>query len=536
MLHKFPLRRSLYAGVAASLLGTLAFSDQLVVSDTINLQTTNWQDTLTIPQFNTSQGVLNSVSIRFETNIAGIIGVENTSPNPQSLTATLQATITLQAPNMTPLLVSVPSSPVTPPPLAPFDGAIDFGGASGFTSPLLTDDDVQTINIPPDVAVTLADFQGAGSLVFPVAAQGSSFFTGNTGNEASLFQLQAGARLVVTYDFTGKREECVPVARDVPGSLLLFPRFDNRPNNLTLITVTNTNCDFTEEGLQSYAGTVDVEFVYIGRYGPNNIDLPCLETNITRRLTPCDTISVITRFDNPNAERGFLYVFAKDPQTGQAIVWNYLIGQALYIGGGALTDEPSRDALNARVFLGIGREGAPTDVDADGIRDLDGIEYSPAPDEILIPRYLGQDNMEGKGMGPQFRSRLVLVGLSGGSQFTTIVYILGYNDNEVPFSNQYSFRCWDDPELLDISGSFSEQFLDSSDNAPDEIIGAPSKEAGWIRIDGQQAFSTQDVINDPAIYAVLFERAGPYVVCDLPWELCSQTNGDLFPNGIFAEQ
>jgi hypothetical protein len=59
MLQQSPLRRSLFAGAAASLLGTLSFGNQLVVSDTIPLQLTNWSDTLTIPQFNTSQGVLN---------------------------------------------------------------------------------------------------------------------------------------------------------------------------------------------------------------------------------------------------------------------------------------------------------------------------------------------------------------------------------------------------------------------------------------------------------------------------------------------
>src|SRR5690606_27636338 len=100
----------------------------------------------------------------------------------------------------------------------------------------------------------------------------------------------------------------------------------------------------------------------------------------------------------------------------------------------------------------------------------------------------------------------------------------------------YSFRCWDDPKLSEIGGQFDEEFLDTTENAPDEIIGATQKESGWIRIDGQVAFSDADVISDPAIYAVLFERFGQYVVCDLPWELCSQTNGDLFPNGIFDEK
>jgi len=538
MFNQSPMRRSLYAGAAASLLGTLSFANQLVVSDSIPLQLTNWGSTLTVPQFNPSQGVLNSVSIRIEADIAGTIGAENTSPNPGNLVATLTGTITVVSPgDGTTLLTASPSESFAPPPLTAFDGVTDFGGTSGFTSPLLTDSESMTVTIPPDTnGLDLAAFQGVGDVTFPVAAQGNSAFAGSNGNEASFFQLQAGARLIVTYNFTPPDEECVPVGRDVPGSLLLFPRFDNRPNNLTVVTVTNTNCNFEPGPGQLLAGTVDVEFVYIGRYGQGGSDLPCLETNITRRLTPCDTITVVTRFDNPNYERGFLYAFAKDPQSGQAIVWNHLIGQALFIGGGALDDEPTRDALNARVFLGIGRQGSTTDDDGDGIRDLDGIEYSPAPDEILIPRFLGQDGQQGKESVATFRSRLVLVGLSGGSQFTTVAYILGYNDNEVPFSRQYSFRCWDDPKLSDISGQFDEDFLDTTENAPDEIIGATQKESGWIRIDGQVAFSDADVINDPAIYAVLFERFGQYVVCDLPWELCSQTNGDLFPNGIFDEK
>jgi hypothetical protein len=539
MLQQFP-SRSLLATAAASLLGTLGFANQVTVSDCIPLQTTNWNDTLTIPQFDPSLGVLNSVTLRFETNIEGQVFVQNRSPNPQTLGATLSAGLTLLAPDgITTLLSTAPSTPVSIPTLSAFMGLPtdppNFNPPTGYTSPVLSAADNDQVGIPPESGfLTLANFQGNGTITFPTAAQGASVFNGNNGNEIGQFALRAAACLVVTYDFTPPFEECVQGARDVPGSLLLFPRYDNRPNNLTLVTVTNTNCDFAQGPGQLFAGTVDVEFVYIGRYGPNNTDLPCFETNITRRLTPCDTISVVTRVDNPNAERGFLYVFAKDPQSGQAIVWNHLIGQALFIGGGALTEEPTRDALNARPFLGIGRQGSTTDDDGDGIRDLDGIEYSEAPDEILIPRFLGQDPAGDKA-GGQFKSRLVLVGLSGGSQFTTLVYILSYNDNEVPTSDQYAFRCWDDPKLSDISGSFDESYLDSTTNAPLEIIGADDKESGWIRIDGQIAFTDADEIQDPAIYAVLFERFGPWVVCDLPWELCTQDNGDLFPNGLFEE-
>jgi hypothetical protein len=533
-----PLGRSLAASLAASLLGTASFANQIQVSDQVPLTTTNWIDTLTIPQFDPSQGVLNFVTVRLEANIEGRVRVQNLSPdlNPNELSATQTASIIVQTPNGLSELLNVnPTIQVNIPQLAPGNPGdpLTFTPPTGYDSGLLTDSEQSLLGLPPDLAnLTLADFQGLGTLTFPVAATGNSFFTGSTGNEASQFELRAAARIVVTYDFTPPREECIPVARDIPGSLLLYPRFDNRQNHLTLVTVTNTNCDFSQGPGTLLNGTVDVEFVYIGRYGPGGQDLPCLETNRTRRLTPCDTITLTTRFDNPNVERGFLYVFAKDPQTGQAIVWNHLIGQAMFFSGGSLEDDSVRDALNARSFLGIGPERTPTDHDGDTHRDLDGVEYSEAPDQILIPRFLGQE--EGMG-GPLFRSRLVLLGLSGGIQFDTTVFILGYNDNEQVFSSQYQFRCWDDPRLADIDGLFLESFLDDQDDAPNEILGASDKESGWIRIDGQIAESTQDVILDPAIYAVLFEQWGSYVVADLPWELCSQTNGDLYPKDLFAE-
>src|SRR5690349_18148308 len=106
-----------------------------------------------------------------------------------------------------------------------------------------------------------------------------------------------------------------------PSSLLVYPCFDNTRGTETLITVTNTNTD-TSLGQNNVAvGTVDVEFVYIN--GDN-----CLETNRTRRLTPGDTLSVLASVDNPNAVRGYVYVFAKKAGVG-AITFNHLIGTSL---------------------------------------------------------------------------------------------------------------------------------------------------------------------------------------------------------------
>lgn len=332
--------------------------------------------------------------------------------------------------------------------------------------------------------------------------------------------------------------DCVELNRQNPGSLLLFPEFDNRPGRMTLVTVTNTNC---EQNVREINPGVDVEFVYVGKYGPDGSDIHCVEFNRTRHLTPCDTFSALTNFDNPQQARGYLYVFAKNA-AGEPIVYNSLIGSELLIGGESLLD----DALNALVFRGIGAgsgvgQGALTDLDHDGIRDLDGREYDPAPAQLLIPKFLAVDPAVGipseLGNHARFRSRLILIGLSGGTDFTTLVDFLIYNDNEEAFSANYSFRCWATPDLTEISNTFLNSFLrDATNDNPNEIFGA-TREAGWMRVNGHSAVSDAPVvINDPAVYAVLVEQITPFSVAELPFELCTQDNGDLLPTGSFGDQ
>jgi hypothetical protein len=314
-----------------------------------------------------------------------------------------------------------------------------------------------------------------------------------------------------------------------PASLLVYPEFDNRTMNVTLLTVTNTNSDFTQVpgagGLLT--GSVRVEFVYIGRYGADSTPLDCLEFNREHLLTPNDTLTLLTSAHNPQQEQGFVYVFAKNPQTGQAIVFNHLIGNLVTLNGLWSLDY----SMNPISFLGIGAgAGTPTDADGDGIRDLDGVEYEGVTDEVYIPRFLGQ--------GKAFQSELILLGLAGGRMFNTIVNFWIYNDNEEAFSAQYQFRCWDRVPLASINGAFTTAFLRTTNHAANEIIGAPNYESGWFRVYGHSAFSTAEQIQDPAIYAVLVEIIDTHGAADLPFEsptLNDPRNGALYPTGPFGD-
>ncbi len=361
-----------------------------------------------------------------------------------------------------------------------------------------------------------------GSLPFVVAQNGVPF-TGVFGRyvevRVRMTRPASSTATPVLFDLTiqpiggGGPTECL-AGINTPGSLLVFPEYDNRVGDATLLTVTN---------IKDAGGDVKVEFVYIGRVGPNGQDLNCLESNRTHTLTPNDTLSVITKAHNPSFDQGYVYVFAKSKTTGAAIVHNYLIGNALVIDGISSLSY----SFNPHSFVGIGAEGTTTDDDNDGLRDLNGLEYSCVGDEMLIPRFLGQ--------GIKVQSDLVLVNLTGGYNFTATINFLAYNDNEEQFSGQLSFRCWTKRRLSSISGIFDQSFLITTNQAAGEILGANTVETGWIRLNGLNSVSTAANLPDPAFLAMLVERVNGFSVADLPFEDGMQNNGDLVLIGPFGD-
>ena len=298
--------------------------------------------------------------------------------------------------------------------------------------------------------------------------------------------------------------------RNDPGSLLIFPEVDNRPGSITIITVTN---------IRTGGDDIRVHFNYID-------ESDCSKDDAITRLTPRDTFSAISYAHAPSHQRGYCFAYALG-SSGGPIDADYLIGSVLILDG----VNKAEYSMNALVFEAQTGDGNPTDLDSDGIRDLNGLEYSQAPDRIAIPRFLGQDQQN---PGASIRAELIMIGLTGGRQFHTAVDFLIYNDNEEAFSSSYTFDCWTRVPLLQISGAFGRQFLLFTDNDEDEVVGLPDWESGWIELDGGVAWSTAASFNDPAILAVLVEL-DRLSSASLPFTLGSQSNGDLLPSSIFGD-
>ena len=293
------------------------------------------------------------------------------------------------------------------------------------------------------------------------------------------------------------------------GSLLVFPYFESGRNAAsgvdTYVTVTNIN-------LNPDNGTVKVEYVYIN-------GSTCLEFNRTRTLTPGDTLTVNTRQDNPNSTSGYLYVFAKNKTTGAAMSFNHLIGTSRVTSGSSGTDME----IAPFVFKASGAEGANTDADNDGLRDMNGTEYEGAPDQIFIPRFVGQGAAD---------SQLILIGLTG-TKFTTTVDLLIWNDNEEVFSGQHTVDCWQKTSLSSISGAFNNDFLASTNhNTLESFNGA---ETGMFWINGLIANSTAASVAGPAVLATLVEKINGGSGAVLPYAVGTQNNGDLVNQSLFAD-
>ena len=127
---------------------------------------------------------------------------------------------------------------------------------------------------------------------------------------------------------------------------------------------------------------------------------------------------------------------------------------------------------------------------------LDGLEYEKMPDEIQIPRFFGQ------GMGTNFPSpfdsMMIFINFTGGAMFRAIADVLIYNDNEQIFSSTVEFDCWDEIDLIDVSGATGLAFLEGTNNDPDEVfIAALLMETGWLRIDGRISYYFDVTFDDP---------------------------------------
>ena len=257
----------------------------------------------------------------------------------------------------------------------------------------------------------------------------------------------------------------------IPSSVLMFPTVDSRDGagKGTIVSVTNINSSRIVSPTNNYrAGDVQLHYYYIEGLEPfNNV------FNRKEFLTPNDTLTVLAGDHDPEMELGYLLVVAEDPESEDAIKFNYLIGSEIVVD----VSQNKLWAIPAIGFRALVVQGSTdnngrlkTDANSNGSVDFDGTEYDLYPDELFISSFFEQSaSMQGE---------LILV--SGlGSYYRVNVNFLFYDNEEDVFSRDYPFTCWTSEKLENISAGTKSLGGSTSETA-----------SGWARINGDFAIHT----------------------------------------------
>jgi len=186
----------------AALLSVATFSNAAVMTVTetasVGLTTTNFDEVVSVNQFDDTMGALQSVTFTLEGFVEANASVESLDAAPAEVTTNISVTLTLTETilNNT-LVVTVPSLSETFNATA-FDGTIDFAGTSGIAYTGLTADQTET-NTFTDAA-TLGLFTGLGTVDLNLNALAESFASG-AGNLITQFATQAGGNISVNYAY-----------------------------------------------------------------------------------------------------------------------------------------------------------------------------------------------------------------------------------------------------------------------------------------------------------------------------------------------
>ncbi len=308
----FP-RRTLTAVLAAlAAAPAIAGTETLLFQQTVPMQSTDWSNPLTFPKFDPALGILTDVIFTLDVVVQGSASFENLGPNTVNVTGQYAADVILRHPD-TSFLARVQFNTLISEQLAPFDGALDFAGASGRSLTNLGGSGFQIADLfsaefPPFVGPS----GNPGTITLPLAATAftsiSAFpnMTKNLGSEA-----RAIVRLEYEYNpppLVESQTFVIPRApQTIPwGGTIAVPRFDPTLGQLVAI-------EFRLRG--NFDGSVSVE-----NLGPGTAmvtsDLTSsmflqrpsgggLITSVQRNISVPDTLAAFdgtVDFDGPSGE------------------------------------------------------------------------------------------------------------------------------------------------------------------------------------------------------------------------------------------
>lgn len=312
------------------------------------------------------------------------------------------------------------------------------------------------------------------------------------GFRAPLMVLALVAATLVSSDLASA-EELGAHAR--PGSALFFPVYDATDRANTVIAVTNTNSNRASCGNDHRSGDVVVHFTYyVGETGAG--DESCLEEDRFEMLTPGDTLTVLTSQHVANDQRGWLWVEAIDPETQDAIDFDYLIGSAIIVD---LANEA--DFLwtyTPFVFRGTVTGGDQsacehyfTDIANFGFADFDGNEYEKFPGRVFIDNFFAENDVQSN------EAYLMIPDGLGGNEDFRLSLLIWNNDEQVT-SFSTIVDCWFGGVLSSITAQFKEGPLGGADEL---VLDGSPVYTGWVEFSARTRVAPIRTVGMLGVYA-----------------------------------
>jgi hypothetical protein len=202
------MKKILVCSAIALAMSGAANAASISFSDSFGLADTNWSQALNLSRFDSSLGTLTSVIFSYGGQVDSAIRFESLDAAPATVSGNTSGNLIFDDPIFDTLNIASSQSQA----VGAFDGAIDFGGTSGF--------DFGTITGTASDSLTLisgfAPYTGLGTFAINVDATGLSNVSG-AGNLVSVINTQARADITVTYNY----DEAPPPPPPVPEPAVL---------------------------------------------------------------------------------------------------------------------------------------------------------------------------------------------------------------------------------------------------------------------------------------------------------------------------
>ncbi len=254
-----------------------------------------------------------------------------------------------------------------------------------------------------------------------------------------------------------------------PASLLIYPLYNSTAGNNTLITVTNTNEDENSCGNGFRQGDIQAHYIYFSE--------TCQESDTQEDLTPADTITVLAQGHNPNFEKGYLVVEARDPEELAPTQFDFLIGSAVVVNSEFDFQWAYTPYAFRAIFTGVNTTDdcdRPVLVNDNGSIDFNNVEYDCFPETLYLDHFFGEGTNSNR-PNVEFSNMIFL--MSTEAEGTNLA-IVGYNNNERRFSRSFAFDCYFMGPLSELTGATTQAALDT-DGDDGELAGI---NYGWLKL------------------------------------------------------